>query len=220
MATQYTEKPKKLNSYRLLAGAHIGANFDEEPKKVKDEDTGETVYQYASKFYRQGETVKSEKDLVAFGGHEKFQLVGSDTTVSGTGDPTPGDPTPENVAYSAAVTPGGQVSTGFQSSTGTKEGTVSGPIDPKHPAHPANQAKGKQGMKGKSEKSDTPGARLVKSKTPDTEEGDSEGSGDTSDDNLDTMTLAELKQKCDDDEVDTSGCRSKADYLKALRSSK
>lgn len=110
--------------FKLLAGQFIQADPD------SPELTAEQIKAGArrpSRTYKVGETVESDEDLVAKHGAEKFVFVS-------------GKPKKPKAAAGAAA-PGGQVSSGFQSATGTPEGTVSGlAVDQEADADPDSDA--------------------------------------------------------------------------------
>lgn len=105
----------------------------------------------------------------------------------------PGDPTPENLMNNPSVAPGGQVSTGFQQSL--PHG--SGPLDPADAA--------RAGVKG---------AQEAKQDAPPQKQQDQE------DDGLDRLTVKDLRECCEDEEVAVPSHATKAELIAALRQSR
>jgi len=98
--------------FKLLVGQHIATDPDSPeltPEQIK------VGAKRPSRTYPEGSTIESDEDLAAKHGAAKFVLL------SGTPKKVKGP------KVEASAAPGGQVSTGFQSATGTPQGTISGP---------------------------------------------------------------------------------------------
>lgn len=126
--------------FRLMVGMHIGPDLTQEAKPVTNTLTGEplkdkdgnVVTKYPSKTYRAGDVVMSNDDLVAKHGFQKFERLGGEfSTRSATGNPSPGDPSPDSVMLNHARAPHGQVSTGWPVALGEQFAPVTqGQLDP------------------------------------------------------------------------------------------
>lgn len=101
-------KDKQVQQFKLLVGHHVGPDMD-----VEEDDNGRRP----SKTYGPGDVIRSEVDLVAKLGADKFQLIGTEAGAPGTMLPT------------QSKAPQGQVGTGFQVAEG---GAVTGepPVTP------------------------------------------------------------------------------------------
>lgn len=186
--------------FKLLAGLHIQADPDWEPSdedKRLARETGRPP-KPPSRTYKMGEVVESDDDLDLKFGTEKFQRLGERRrkVTPGIGPSrTPGDVSP---MVSPAVAPGGQVSTGFQQSTTTPEGTtVSGPMVP-----PDNLSRQEQ-RQFQQEFVETHG-----------EEYPTEGDED---DDLSGKTVSDLRKLAGEERIDIHGLVRKDEILTAIR---
>jgi hypothetical protein len=202
-----------MASYRLLAGQHIDKNGT----------------------YTAGQVVESDVDLVEKHGAQKFERVGGESGgfKSGTGNPTAGDPTPDNVLHSAATFPHGQVSTGFQQTSGVNPatGVNSGPLNeeraretlgeedkgqaelpqgqktqsqtPTAPAQAPTQQAGKQAIQGEQ-------FPAVQGQSPAKSEREYHGQ-------LERLSVRELQSHAEEQEIDLKGASRKDEILKAIK---
>jgi hypothetical protein len=195
-----------MAKFRLLAGLHI-------------DDNGT---------HSAGQIVESDVDLVEKHGAQKFERVGGGDEgglKSGTGNPTAGDPTPDNVLHSTATFPHGQVSTGFQQTSGVNPttGVNSGPLEEGKARETLGQeGKGQaelpQGQKTQSQgtaaSTATPGQfPSVQGQTPTRNEREYHGQ-------LERLSVRELQAHAEEQEIDLKGASRKEDILKAIKSSK
>lgn len=132
-----------MGLYRVKAGQHIQADPDWEPSEaesIREKETGVPT-KPRSKVFKKGQVVESDSDLVARFGVEKFEYLGEEKAAKGAkrakkGDGEGGmDQAAAEAAHvppllNQAEFPGGQVSSGFQVASGSKEGTVSGSMSP------------------------------------------------------------------------------------------
>lgn len=224
-----------VKRFRLLAGSHVGPDYSQEPVKRKDPATGEETSKLPSKRYRAGEVVEAETDLVAKHGASKFQLLGESRRqglmrTDKMGNPTPGDPTPLNQQNTAAVAPHGQVSTGFQQAINT-EGPVKGaPVtgEDLDKVMEQHEEEAQRGMEKRSKEQVADPNNPDQSVQAAHEEGDLDedegkmreaGEGEGKED-LESMTVAELKEIASEEEVELHGASRKDDIVKAIRKSR
>lgn len=98
--------------FRLEGGQHVQADKTQKPVVVTSPTTGEKTERFPSRTFRKGEIVESDTNLAARFGADKFTLLS-------------GDASDQSDAYpSASVAPGGQVSTGFQQTSGGVPGPM------------------------------------------------------------------------------------------------
>lgn len=204
--------------FKLLAGQHIGPDFSCKPDKNG---------RYPSKTYSAGETVESgDVDLVDKFGAEKFQLIGPSkmkgVKSSGTGNATPGDPTPFNMRENAAHFPAGQVSTGRQSTSGgTREdgGTDSGPMDPED----AEDLDDQEAEEGGSVKQQSKTAQPSKSSPHPKEMKTSSHKPMSSKQNvssnkpLESMSVKELQSFAEAEEIDLGGKTKREEIIQCIK---
>lgn len=163
-----------MASFKLLAGQHIATDPDAKPLTPEQIKAGARL---PSRTYAVGETIVSDDDLVARFGPDKFERIGG-------GEVQTVAPLPTSSA------PGGQVSSGFQSATGTPSGTVSGPSPaPEPPAHTPH-AHGPHRQQG-----------------PHSPE-------------LERMSMPQLQALAEQEEVDLKDARSKEAMIRALRAAR
>lgn len=67
--------------YKLLAGQHIQADKTKEPQTIRDA-AGNEYQKYPSKKFTTGQVVESDADLVALHGPQKFELVGGEVAAA------------------------------------------------------------------------------------------------------------------------------------------
>jgi hypothetical protein len=200
--------PPKLYPFRLLAGLHIAADLNAQPKQLKDAITGEPIEVYPDKTYRAGQIVYSEMDLVEVFG-EKFAYVGdnvppqtqmavgsdADFDETGGGGPrsrTPGDPSGKYMNQAQQQFPHGQVSTGFQM------------------AVPSNQPEGQFTASGK------PGATKIEAGTARPGNEDAEGAAGAETD-YDSMKVEELRDFARANDINLKGASAKDDIIKEIK---
>lgn len=158
--------------YKLLVGQHIQADPkapDLTPEQVK------AGAKKPSRVYNQGDTVVSDEDLVAKHGAAKFSFLD-------------GSPEKAKATAGASVAPSGQVSSGFQTTTGTPEGgSVSGLADESE----------------------------VTAKAPeDADEDDSDSEVENV--NLSSLTIAQLKALAHDKGILLHGANNRTEIIKAI----
>lgn len=185
--------------FRLLAGMHIQADKTQDPTPVKDPTTGLVTQRYPSKTYKQGEVVESDVDLVARLGANKFQLVGG------------GKANRKQMSLSELMSERAKLDMQIA------EASRVAPLDAKR--------------KEEIEREEAANALL--------EEGEEVDDDDRDDDNrvkktskkpnafkdqlpedLDEMTVAELKEYAEAEEIDISEVHLKADIVEAIRAAK
>lgn len=202
-----------MAKYRLLAGQHIQADKD-----------GNSVT------FTRGQVVESDVNLVERFGFTKFALIegsgGEEGDVqSATGNPTLADPS----AFQAPTSfPGGQVGTGLQSATSTKDGvTISGPAAPTHAQSRKEQQERASSSGQDMEKEGTAPSMLssqkeeqhVKNLQQEVQTGRAAGTSTTPTQapNFEQMSLADLRKYAEDNEVDVKGARTREEYVRALK---
>lgn len=189
--------PKTLKQFKLLVGYHVGPDFSKDP----DEKTGKRP----SKQYSPGDVVEDEADLVEKCGAGKFAFVGDK---------------PGRVATSLpkqTKAPQGQVGSGFQVTTGGSNPGGVPPITPAGTDITAHTAQDAADMAA--------GKQPANSQDPedDDEEDDDDASSsaaDSDDEDLDSMTVAELKEYAEAHEIELHGAARKDDIVKAIRRSR
>lgn len=218
-----------MKKFRVLAGSHVGPDYSQEPIQQKDPVTGKVTETYPKSRFRVGQTFEADEDLVRKHGASKFQLIG-ETRRQGlmrtdkTGNPTPGDPTPLNQENTAAVAPHGQVSSGFQKAVQTdgpvKGAPVTGEDLDKIVEDHEEEAQRSAGKLSKEQQANPNNAK--QSVQAAHEEGDlDENEGKMRDgEDLEGMTVAELKELASEEEVELHGASRKDDLVKAIRKSR
>jgi hypothetical protein len=212
--------------FRLLEGQHIQAD----PTRPIVGPDGKPTGRFERRVYQKGDVIETDTDLAAKLGANKFEPLTGDggqariaelerelaeaRAAQGAGS-LPGDPNAQNLALSPAVAPGGQVSTGFQHAAGSSRGTASGPLDPAKAERagaagfglPAEAAKaaGKQQQDFTAAASDTPPDAPPDAPT---------------DADLEGMTVQELRDYAQEEEINLHGASTKAEIVKAIRKGK
>jgi hypothetical protein len=198
-----------MAQFKLLAGQHVADDRAKEPVRTRDPATGEVTERHPPRTYRAGEVVESDADLVAKFGAGHFELVGPEAAgaharvaqleaeLAALRARTPGDPASAVSADNPSVAPGGQVSTGFQHTSGG----VPGPL-------PADQH-ARAGVAGAAE-------RQPQQQAPAQQQRAAAPRG-VSDADLDGMTLAELRTHAAEAGVDLHGAKTRDEALKAVR---
>lgn len=169
-----------------------------------------------------GPIVESDKDLVALFGSGKFEKVEAPRSASEevrrleaqlvearnklAAERTAQAPPPQSNAF-----PGGQVSEGFQQATGTPEGTVSGILPPDMKFNPKTGTHEKVGP----EAGAAPPARGASPA-----KAAAAGKGKALPDDLEGMTVQDLKDYAADEEIDLKGHTLKADIIDTIRDAK
>lgn len=192
-----------MATFRLRAGKHVVAD---KSKPLLD-NAGKPTGRFEPKVVTAGGTFESDRDLAtaepqryeAVGGHQQASRIAELEAElarvkagQGAGTRTPGDPTPSVAATSPAVAPGGQVSTGFQQTSGGRSGPILPDDAVKHGA-----------QQGQGEGQDEPPHAV---RAPD---------------DYDTLNLTELRAKAEEEEIDLpSGYVKKEDLIHRLRAAK
>jgi hypothetical protein len=198
--------------YKLLAGQHVQADPDAPDPKPRADGT---VPKKPSKTYNAGDVVESDDDLVAKHGTQKFAKVGESARSRrakfaevGT---SAGDPAPDQVKENPGVFPHGQVSTGLQEQGG--QGTV---VDVTKFHDPATQlASGDKGkVKGERGSEDDAGGETESASAPAASPADEDPAY------FDAMTVVELREYAEENEVDLRGAVRKDDIVKRLKESR
>lgn len=190
--------PKEVGFFRLLASIHVEPDHDAVCPDDWDTAT-QGKWRRPSKQFFAGEVVKSTTDLVAKFGPQKFVRVGESR-----GFVQPGTVSSDNLT----TFPEGQVASGFQGTVGVPEGVET--------------ATGRPQISGQSTKQGAdpsqfanPGGVTPKSTAPtnpaDIEKGYSEGKG------YDSMTVDQLKQVADAEEIELGTATRKDEIIKVLR---
>lgn len=201
-----------LQSFRLLVGKHQGRD-----NSVEKPDNAPDNWRPPTKDYTAGQIVKSESDLVAQFGKEKFERVQGKAR---RGVEEEEDKERDMLALPAkkmrtvAVAPNGQVSTGKQVATTDNKGrTVSG-IEPVDDDDEEGQEMASRTGRNPEDfkKGNSPrGGKRGQSSEEDTEDDKAK---------LEGMTKAELLEYAKDHEIDGVGsAMTKADILDAILSS-
>jgi hypothetical protein len=202
--------------FRLLEGQHIQYDPDWEPSEEDKEmaKSAGTPLKPPSRLYVKGQMVENDSDLVARFGAQKFALVSGQPNrglKATRGTQTAGDVSELNEQASPAVFPGGQVSTGFQSTTGTgvlgNREHVSGPLQDtpdERARRAAAQGKSATPPVDDGEDEEEPTAPKTRGKSP-------------SDADLNSMTVEELREHAADEEINLHGASTKSDIVKAIK---
>ena len=202
-----------MAKFKLLAGKHVAADVSQDPLPVYDAATGaqkvdvrtgKPVFKHPPRVYKAGQTVECDDDLVARFGANKFQLI-SGTPGKGPGVSRRAAQPAESAGVldsaNPAVAPGGQVSSGFQQTTGVEgdpdgRTQVAGPLDVEDEAT-----------------AEASGADLENRGGKDTPAGYDR-------DELNDLSVADLKELAASDEVELHGASRKADIIDAILKAK
>jgi len=179
--------------FKLLASQHITADPDwvpTEEEKANAAAAGRPL-RAPKRVYNAVDVVESETDLVAKFGHQKFQLIGESKKVPRTAGDAP--------AANPANFPGGQVSSGIPKAV---------PGNPDAPGLSPGQAPMKPDEAVKA--GGQPDAPLAEG-----DEGNESEADGTPD--VNSMTVAELKEFADTNEIDLSGAHRRDEILKAIK---
>lgn len=182
-----------MAQYRLTAGMHVDKNGT----------------------YNAGDVVESDVDLVEKFGATKFKLIGGGEggLKSGTGNPTPGDPTPENVIHNPSLGASGQVQTGFQSTSGSSpSGIQSG-------GAPEEVVRETLGQENKGQ-ANVPAAQqpaqqfpTLKGQPPPKSEREYHAA-------LERLSVRDLQEHAAEEEIDLKGATRKEEIIKAIKAAK
>lgn len=156
-----------------------------------------------------GDKVESDTDLVEKFGATKFELVsGKGGLKSGTGNPTPGDPTPENVIHNPSLGASGQVQTGFQATSGTSTSNVqSGGASEEVIRETLGQEDKFAGQKPH------PQFPALKGQPPPKTEKEYHAG-------LERLSVKDLQEHAAEEEIDLKGANRKEEIIKAIKASK
>lgn len=177
-----------MAQYRLTAGQHVDKNGT----------------------HNVGDVVDSDVDLVEKFGATKFEQVSGDKKglKSGTGNPTPGDPTPENVIHNPSLGASGQVQTGFQASSGTSSTNVqSGGASEEVIRETLGQEDKFAGQKPH------PQFPALKGQPPPKTEKEYHAG-------LERLSVKDLQEHAAEEEIDLKGANRKEEIIKAIKASK
>jgi hypothetical protein len=216
-----------MPQFKLLVGQHIQADPDWEPSEEERElakNAGRAL-RPPSRVYRAGETVESDTDLVERFGPEKFQMVQDKYRLregvakgrkvqarkgvpEGVETRSPGDPTPEIERTSPSVAPAGQVAQGFQGATSPVNTTTpSGPLPVEAAQTEESEESEEADDKEESPPKAPPAPRGPRAKR-------------SVPDNLDRMSLNDLRAFAAEEEVDIKGATRREDIIRQIRASK
>jgi hypothetical protein len=220
------QQTKPVMKFRLRAGRYTGFVPNTQP----DPDTKVRP----STDYRAGDgsIIESEIDLVEKFGAEKFEYVdlprqGSRSAARDVGDesnnpsalradnsgsPSPGSPTPQVAAESPSVTPHGQVQTGRQVTTSDLDRD-------RPPMSRAESAEEAYAHKGEAEEaaSQAEGTRTGTERDAVKDEEGEESTATAGQQDLDALTVSELRGIAQDEEIELHGAARKDDIIKAIR---
>lgn len=196
---------------RLLTGQHV---WTDRSQPIRDPD-GNPTGQYERRTVNAGGEITSSRNL-AESEPQRYVLISGDMAAAqdritrleaelaqarAAQAPktftTPGDPTAENLLRSPAVAPGGQVSMGFQATTGGHSGPMA--------AQDATRAGAA-----------VPGAEEGEEE-PQQAQPSAQHAQHAQQENLDEMTVADLREKAARDNVSLGQARTKEDIVRALR---
>lgn len=197
-----------MSKFKLLSGSHTQKEVvvDEKGNAVLNEDGTQKLVPVA---YHKGDVFDSDHDLAAMfnqPGCVKFEAIGEGSRRAGKAAGEPGsalDVANKTPPANPSVSPGGQVSTGFQKSTSLPDGTtVSGPLvdEEKKTTRVASLV---------GEGSETKGAKKGEAKA-------APAADEWSVEELDALTIPELKEKAAKHDVDLKDAHLKHDIVKAL----
>lgn len=206
--------------FRLKAGQHEGYDYSKDPVTVTNTD-GSTQEEYPKRLFNQGELIDSgHVDLAGMLGANKFELVDPDKTAlkkSKKGVVGGGEGGMDKVPP-PMVTPHGQVTAGFQQTSGGVTGGMN------------QQDLERAGLLETAMKSPKPsdmGSLTGKQKSAINEKGSTEGTSKAESKGekesladkyyLDEMTVEQLKEVAEDEEVDLGSAKKKDDILKVLK---
>jgi hypothetical protein len=218
--------------FKLLAGQHQQADPDWEPSEEEQEAarTKGIVLKAPTRTYRVGERVESEVDLVKRHGAEKFERIGERRGVprqqarrpveedldplgkkvparggvpAGVQSRTPGDPTEEMQEKHPSLGASGQVAQGFQEAVNQPTTNVTGGayVPPEEEEEEGEIA------------SPTP---MKAGRTP----AEAVEEQEALPENFDRMTLRDLKEYAEQEEIDLAGATRRDDVLKKIRAAR
>lgn len=205
MAKSKPQQPRSEFRLRLKSGQHVSTDRS---KPVLDDD-GKPTGRYERVTVNEGGEITARSNL-AEKEPQRYELIGgteasqadriadlerqlAEARAQGAGyGTTPGDVTAYMAEHAPAVAPGGQVSTGYQKSTGTRSAAMLPDEAAEHGGLPA-------GIK------------------EDANAGGGSAGGDESDDGLDDMTKAELRETADREGVHVPANASKDEHVRAIR---
>lgn len=190
--------------FRLLVGKHQGRDHT-----VKKPEDAPDNWCPPVKDYTAGQTVQSDVDLVALHGKDKFERIVPRSRKMEEEEEQEADfkAMPAKKQRMAAVAPGGQVSTGKQVATSTKDGrTISGPELDEDDEEMAEEMAARTGRHPKEFKKTS----SKKSSEEDQEELDSKLQG---------MTKGELLSYAKDHDIEVTTSMTKSDLIAAISTS-
>lgn len=217
--------------FKLLAGQHQQADPDWEPSEqdVEIAKTRGVPLKPPTRTYKVGERVESEVDLVKKHGAEKFERIGERRGIprqqarrpaeadldplgkkvptrggvpAGVESRTPGDPTEEMQEKHPSLGASGQVAQGFQEAVDQPKSNVTGgAYVPSEEEEEESEIASPTPMKA----GRTPAEAVEEQALPE---------------NLDRMTLRDLKEYAEQEEIDLEGATRRDDVLKKIRAAR
>ncbi len=210
--------------FKLLAGEHVGPDYDADPVEYVDPVDGKTKTKQPSRHYKQGEVINSgDVDLASKLGANKFELVSDKKSRRGAKKGEKGEAEEGSQPILPAFTaPHGQVSQGFQVATRNEElGTTGSRAMTDEEIRDAGLA-GNQppttrtGLRADSDKPGDKGKEETKASEKGSKKGEKEGK--LKDRYfLDEMKKDELEEVAETEEIDISHCKTKAEILEELQ---
>jgi hypothetical protein len=240
-----TDKP--VMRFRLLAGAHIGADLREEPQVRYNNATGEPILnprtkepivRHPSKQYVAGDVVEADHDLVEKCGANKFMLLGDAResgdrrTIMRQEEFHRNDPAAAVMERDPAKAPHGQVSTGYQEAMPTLQegqeqtGVQSGGLSEKgrelmRQAHDENSPAPDPQVNRTTAEEGQPSQNVPSHGGPggeaQAEEPQQERKKVTLPGNVNTMSVRELRDFSAKNEIDLKGATTRDDILRHVR---
>lgn len=202
--------------FKLLFGKHVGPDPRAEAvpvinnmtgEQVVDVRTKEPVFKQPSKTYKAGQVVETDDDLVTRFGASKFQLL-SGTPTRGPGVKRKAASLAESPAIlsssNPAVAPGGQVSSGFQQTTGVESPVEGGP----------RQQSG--ALDVEDEETVAASGADLKNAGGDGEDSEAGDGKSYTREELEGFNKADLKQLAEDEGIDVHSGATKDDMVKAI----
>jgi hypothetical protein len=179
--------------FKLLAGIHVAPDPNWKPPKNDPDAKAPSVT------YKQGDTVESDEDLVAKFGSTKFLFLG------GSVKKTP-------PAVRGFVHPAGQVNQGHQETAGG----VPGLQDPEEAAEEAGDPVEVPGDGAAKDALVSGGEQQPDPRRKGGKSGEGADANEAPED-LDSMTVAELRELAETEEADLTGLHRKDEIVKAIK---
>jgi hypothetical protein len=201
--------------FKLLAGEHVGPDYDADPVDVTDPVSGKVTQKQPSRHYKAGEVINSgDFDLASKLGANKFELVSDRKSRKGK----KAEAEEGNQAILPSFTaPHGQVSQGFQVASlneelGTHGSRAMSDEEIREAGLAGNQPlTTRTGLRADSDKPGDKGKEEPKGGKKGEKEGKLKDRYF-----LDEMKKDELEEVAETEGVDISGCKTKAEILEEL----